>query len=245
MGRYQGDCNWLIERPIAHRGYHDMNREIWENTLSAFGRAVEHNFAIECDLQLANDGVPVVFHDDDLRRLCGLPDDVRLLTSAELKMKRIGGTKDWIPTLKELLGKVGGQVPLIVELKARPGEDDGFAGAVLDDLEGYDGHVALMSFDHGLLRDLIELDCPYPLGLTAEGAQPEKFFEHEDAMQMNLDFLSYCVEHLPNPFVDGLRRHGVPVISWTVRTPEMCRHSEEFALQMTFEGFDPDIDDAP
>ncbi|HCK61228.1 MAG TPA: glycerophosphodiester phosphodiesterase, partial [Gemmatimonadetes bacterium] len=87
MGRYSGDLTWLTARPIAHRGYHDMNNEVWENTLSAFDRAIEKNFSIECDLQLANDGVPVVFHDDDLSRLCGLKDDVRLLTSQELAMK--------------------------------------------------------------------------------------------------------------------------------------------------------------
>ncbi len=43
--------NWLTERPIAHRGYHDLNRAVWENTLSAFARAADAGFAIECDLQ--------------------------------------------------------------------------------------------------------------------------------------------------------------------------------------------------
>ena len=57
---------WLTERPIAHRGYHDMNNRVWENTLSAFARAGEHGYAIECDVHLSSDGVPVVFHDDTL-----------------------------------------------------------------------------------------------------------------------------------------------------------------------------------
>jgi len=48
--------DWLTERPIAHRGYHDMNRQVWENTQAAFLRAVEAGFTIECDLQLAADG---------------------------------------------------------------------------------------------------------------------------------------------------------------------------------------------
>ena len=46
--------------------------EVWENTLSAFARAADAGFAIECDLQYAADAVPVVFHDDDLKRLCGI-----------------------------------------------------------------------------------------------------------------------------------------------------------------------------
>ena len=59
---------WLTERPVAHRGYHDMNKEVWENTLSAFSRAIDAGFAIECDLHYASDSVPVVFHDDEIGR---------------------------------------------------------------------------------------------------------------------------------------------------------------------------------
>ncbi|MAZ84798.1 MAG: glycerophosphodiester phosphodiesterase [Hoeflea sp.] len=240
MGRYSGDLTWLTARPIAHRGYHDMNNEVWENTLSAFDRAIEKNFSIECDLQLANDGVPVVFHDDDLSRLCGLKDDVRLLTSQELAMKRIGRTKDAIPTLKKLLDRVAGQVPIVLELKGRKDEDDGFVGAVLEELEDYDGKVAIMSFDHWLLEELIELDCPYPVGLTAEGVREEKFAEHEAMMKLGLDFVSYGILHMPNRFVTEVRQGGTPVITWTVRTPDMRERSEPQADQMTFEGFDPD-----
>ena len=65
------DIAWINERPIAHRGYHDLNKTRWENTLSAFAAAVERGFAIECDVHLSADGVPVVFHDDDLKRLTG------------------------------------------------------------------------------------------------------------------------------------------------------------------------------
>lgn len=240
MGRYQGPLDWLTKRPIAHRGYHDMNQKIWENTMSAFSRAIDHNYAIECDLQLASDGVPVVFHDDDLTRLCGLPGEVALLTSSELALKRVGGTADSIPTLKKLLTLVAGRVPLLLELKSQPGEDYDFAGAVLEDLEDYDGPIALMSFSRDLLKGLIALKCPYPVGLTAEGVKPEKFFDHEDSMALGLDFISYGIEHLPNPFVEGLRRQGVPTLCWTIRTPEMRKRAEETTDQMTFEGFDPD-----
>ncbi|TDH36173.1 glycerophosphodiester phosphodiesterase [Pseudohoeflea suaedae] len=240
MGRYRGDLNWLTARPIAHRGYHDMNNEVWENTLSAFDRAIERDFAIECDLQLACDGVPVVFHDDDLSRLCGLQDDVRLLTSQELAMKRIGRTKDAIPTLGKLLDRAAGRVPIVLELKGRKGEDDGFVGAVLEELEDYDGPVAIMSFDHWLLEELVELDCPYPVGLTAEGIREEKFAEHEQMMKLGLDFVSYGILHMPNRFITEARRAGTPVITWTVRTPDMRERTEQEADQMTFEGFDPD-----
>ncbi|WP_112610203.1 glycerophosphodiester phosphodiesterase [Rhizobium sp. WW22] len=230
---------WLTERPVAHRGYHDMNKEVWENTLSAFNRAIEAGFAIECDLHYASDGVPVVFHDDDLQRVCNLPGEVRERTSAELGLLSIGGTRDKIPTLKQLLQLCGGKVPLVLELKGREGDDEGFAESVLEVLEGYKGHVALMSFDHWLLKDLKALEAPYPVGLTAEGNKPETFFQHDEAMHLGLDFISYFYGHLPNPFVTAQRQRSIPVITWTVRNEAARKHTFANADQMTFEGFDP------
>ncbi|MDX3929667.1 MAG: glycerophosphodiester phosphodiesterase [Shinella sp.] len=233
------DIDWLTAQPIAHRGYHDMNRTVWENTLSAFSRAAEAGFAIECDLQYATDGVPVVFHDDDLRRLCAINGDVRDRTSAELGMLAVGGTADRIPTLAQLLKLVDGRVPLVIELKGRKGDDEGFAADVLERIEGYTGPIALMSFDHWLLKDLKELEAPRPVGLTAEGNRPENFFTHEEAMQLGLDFISYHYGHLPNPFIAKERRLGRKIITWTVRDEAALKTTFEYADQMTFEGFDP------
>jgi Glycerophosphoryl diester phosphodiesterase len=231
---------WLTERPIAHRGYHDMNKAVWENTLSAFSRAIEAGFSIECDIQLSADSVPMVFHDDDLQRLCGIAGKVRERTAAELGMLSIGGTADRIPTLKQMLTLVKGQVPLVIELKGINAEqDEGFVDDVLDVLAGYQGHVALMSFDHWLLKALKEADCPYPVGLTAEGAKPEDFFVHDEAMAYGLDFISYAAAHLPNSFITAQRERGIPVITWTVRDEIMRAHTYKYAEQMTFEGFDP------
>lgn len=231
--------NWLTERPIAHRGYHDLNRAVWENTLSAFSRAVEAGFSIECDLQYAADAIPVVFHDDDLKRLCGIEGDVRQRTAGELGLLPIGGTGDRIPTLRQLLDLVKGRVPLILELKGRNGDDEGFAMAVLDALEGYDGPVALMSFDHWLLKDLTAIGTDRPVGLTAEGARPENFAVHEEAMQYGLDFISYHYGHLPNAFISHQRDLGKQIITWTVRDDEARTITALNADQMTFEGFDP------
>lgn len=58
----------LTARPVAHRGFHDMNKTRWENTLSAFAAAAERGYAIECDVHLSSDRVPVIIHDGDLKR---------------------------------------------------------------------------------------------------------------------------------------------------------------------------------
>jgi glycerophosphoryl diester phosphodiesterase len=231
---------WIKDAPVAHRGYHDMNKTVWENTLSAFTRAIDAGFAIECDIQLSSDSVPMVFHDHDLQRLCGITGEVRERTAGELRMLAIGGTADKIPTLRQMLDLVKGQVPLVIELKGIDAEqDDGFAEAVLEVLEGYEGKVALMSFDYHLLRALKVADCPWPVGLTAEGVKPENLAAHREAMDLGLDFTSYCVAHLPNDFVTDLREKGTPVITWTVRDEIMRAQTYKYADQMTFEGFDP------
>lgn len=231
---------WIANRPIAHRGLHNAQDKVFENTLTSFECAIAGNFAIECDLQFSADGVPMVFHDYDLERLCGLRGDVRTKMVSELSALSIGGTKDRIPTLEAVLKLVSGRVPLVLELKGRKADDDGFAGAVLDALEGYIGDIAIMSFDQHLLRDFHELDCPYPLGLTAKGTDPELFFKHEEALAYGISFISYDIDDLPNPFIEAQRKQGKKIITWTVRTAEQKTHSDLYANQITFEGFNPD-----
>lgn len=233
------DLAFLTRQPIAHRGLHDGNRIVWENTLSAAERAIAAGFAIECDLQYAADAVPVVFHDDDMQRLCNLRADIRSKSAAELGLVSIGGTGDKVPSLKALLALVKGRVPIVMELKGRKDDDEGFVSAVLETLEGYQGDVALMSFDTWLLKELKEEGCPYAVGLTAEGTKEADFAVHRDAMGHGLDFISYNIMHLPNAFITAERQRGIPVISWTVRTPQQAEHSRHNADQITFEGFDP------
>src|SRR5690606_41494554 len=119
-------ASWIKDLPVAHRGYHDMNKTVWENTLSAFSRAAEAGFAIECDGQLAADSVPVIFHDHDLERLCGIKGDVRERTSQELATLSVGVTTDNIPTPKTMLALVPRRAPLHTAHKGRRREEDRF-----------------------------------------------------------------------------------------------------------------------
>src|SRR5215510_9550772 len=59
----------IFVRPIAHRGLHNKRGGIIENTAPAFLAAIDHDYGIECDLQPARDGTPMVFHDATLDRL--------------------------------------------------------------------------------------------------------------------------------------------------------------------------------
>jgi len=235
------NLDWLIARPIAHRGFHDLNKTRWENTLSAFRAAIDRDYAIECDVHLSSDGVPVVFHDHDLKRLAGIDGRVFEKTATQLADLRIGGTDDHAPTLKEMLDLVAGRVPLVIELKGTQGEDDGLVAACAALLRAYSGPAAIMSFDHWLVRQFGTEAAGIPAGLTAHGNKPEELEAHFSMLAHPISFVSWGVHDLPSPFVTFVRdKLSMPVITWTVRDEKSRQATQAHADQMTFEGFDPD-----
>lgn len=235
------NVQWLKETPIAHRGLHDENANIFENTLSATRAAVDHNYNIEVDLHISSDGVPIVFHDITLDRLTRERGSVRQKTIHELQQMKIMDTQDTIPSLVEFLNLVDGKVAVVLELKGHeiPQRDQGFVGAVAEALSNYKGRAAIMSFDHHLLQDARKIAPHLPLGLTAY-KDDSAYNEHmEIAAACNVDFISYELENLDTRFVSEFRETGRPIISWTIKTKEDLIYSNKFADQPTFEGFKP------
>lgn len=229
---------WLTARPIAHRGFHDLARGRPENSLPAFDAAIQSGYAIECDLHPSADGVPVVFHDDDLGRLTGEAGCVRDRTAAELRRRTLLGTREWIPTLEELLQLTEGRVPLVIELKHMPGRDAGFARAVVDRLKRYHGPAALMSFDHALIADVRAAAPDLPRGLTAEGDWRTGPDHLKAVLRLGVDFISYRIHDLPTPLPVFARRVlRIPLICWTVRNSADLSRAKAWTDQITFEGF--------
>ena len=130
----------------AHRGLFDNDAGIPENSMKAFGRAVEAGYGIELDVQLTKDGIPVIFHDFTLERMCGISEKVVSLTYEQLNKLTLLNTDEKIPTLSGFLDMVGGAVPLIVELKI---ESTGVAlcPAVQKLLDDYKGVYCIESFN--------------------------------------------------------------------------------------------------
>ena len=98
--------DWLVARPIAHRGLHDPAKAIAENSIGAADAAIAGGFAIECDVQLSRDGEAMVFHDDALRRLARARGALSARSVAELQAipLRVGGER--MPTLPQLLARI-------------------------------------------------------------------------------------------------------------------------------------------
>ncbi|WP_206455982.1 glycerophosphodiester phosphodiesterase family protein [Aurantimonas marina] len=240
--RYDGPLDWLIGRPIAHRGLHDGNQAIAENSIPAAQAAIASGWAIECDVQLSADGTPYIFHDDTLDRLTGHEGAFRATRDAAIQELGLFATGSGIPTVSAFLEMVDGRVPVVMELKGLdPDRDEAYFDRLHPIIEAYPGKLALMSFDAWLIDQVLRARPSRPIGLTAEGTRPEILATHRQIYERGCDFCSYKVQHLPNAFVDWVRtERSAPVICWTVRTAEDVRRSREYCDQMTFEGFAPE-----
>ena len=107
----------------AHRGLYAKDQSIPENSLPAFAAAREHGYGVELDVQLSKDEDVVVFHDDDLKRVCGVDARVDALTTEELFALRLCGTEERMPLFSEVMAVLGSETPVIVELKSGPRND--------------------------------------------------------------------------------------------------------------------------
>ena len=131
----------------SHRGLHNSQLDLSpENSLEAFKLSVENGFGIELDVQLSKDNIPVVIHDFNLSRLCGVDLDVRNLTLEDIKKYNLLNSKENIPTLQEVLDLVHGKVPLIVEIKATNNIDKTCL-SVAKVLDNYMGVYCIESFN--------------------------------------------------------------------------------------------------
>jgi len=245
--------DWLVARPIAHRGLHDAAAGRIENTLSAADAAIAGGYPIECDVQDTADGEAVVFHDFTLDRLTAEQDFVHARAAREVMGLGVGGTADGIPTLADLLALIGGRVPLIVEIKSRFDHDLTLSHRTIDILATYSGPVALKSFDPFVVAAIRRTAPHIPRGIVAESVYDDPAWDKLAAEQKremaNLlhfsatepDFLSWRVADLPcaAPF---LCRHlkRMPVMTWTVRDEQGRRRAALHADQIVFESFDPE-----
>ncbi len=242
--------DWLVARPIAHRGLHDMAKGVIENTESAFAAAIRHDYPIECDLQITSDGEAVVFHDETLDRLTRESGPVRDRGTAALKRVAFTGAQDRIQTLAELLEQVDGRVPLVIELKSHWDGDDALAARALAVLETYRGPFGLMSFDPDLVEALRRRAPATVRGIVADRAvdpyydflPPERRLElrgFSHLARTQPHFISFDYRELPFAPVTEFRHAGNPVITWTIRSPDAAAMARRYCDQITFEGFLP------
>ncbi len=241
-------------RPIAHRGLHNAEKGIVENTLPAFAAAIAKNYGIECDLRPAAGGLPVVFHDETLERLTTSKGRVADLDAAALKRikHKIGGAG--ISTFAEMLDAVDGAVPLLVEIKSEwDAPDKKFLNQVARLASSYRGPVALMSFDPVAMTMVRELAPKVPRGIVSgmyagagwwnrkiSKARAANLRDLLESAPVDPHFYAYQVGALPTPVTRFVREVlELPLFTWTVRTAKERTTAQNWADAEIFEGSEP------
>lgn len=242
----------FLSRPIAHRAYHDRAQGRPENSRAAVRAAVAAGYGIEIDLQPSADGVPMVFHDEWLDRLTAETGPVNARRAAELGQIGLVHGSEGIPTLAEVLEIVGGRVPLLIEIK----DQDGQMGEGIGPLEeaaarvlaGYDGPVAVMSFNPHSVAAMARLAPGIPRGLTTSAwdaadwapvapAVCDRLRDIPDYDRTGACFISHEWADLARPRVAALKAAGAAVLCWTIRSPEEEAQARAVAQNVTFEGY--------
>lgn len=240
----------FIRIPIAHRGLHGPG--VPENSLAAAQAAIDAGYGIEMDIQPAAGCVPMVFHDYDLSRLAEDEGYIADLSPEDLADMRLFGTDQEIPTLAQMLRLVDGRVPLLIEIKDQDGRLGTNIGElhlhVAEQLKAYQGPVAVMSFNPHIVKAFHEVMPDIPVGITSCDYPADDWPALDDETRLHLaeiagydmsgaSFISHDRTELTNPRVDALKSQGVPILCWTVRTPEQEAEARRIADNITFEGY--------
>ena len=236
---------WITAKPIAHRGLFDPARGVPENSLAAVRAAVEAGYAIEIDLR-AVAGVVAVFHDSDMKRMTGVAGALAHVSAAELKRLRLAGTDEPIPLLEDVLDLVRGRVPLMLEIK-NEGRVGDLEAAVLTCLSGYEGEIAIVSFNPFSLAFFAARAPDITRGQTACRHRDSSLPGWRRLLQGNYllnfvsrpHFLVYEIEGLPCWAVSWRRALGMKVIAYTARNAADVARAKRVADNFIFEGFRP------
>ncbi len=225
---------------VAHRG---VPREVPENTIPSFERALELGAdAIELDVRLTRDRVPVVFHNFYLDEVTAASDPVFDYTLDELRdveiLNVVGdiGGRYRIPMLREVLETFGGRMGFEIEIKGPEPESSELIGTVLHRFRHLWDTMEVTSYESALLLD-IQQRCP---GLATDLLLPRS----EDWMR--LDVVTYLAIHrarlarvravhlhptqLSSEVVSAVRSWGIEVHSWDVNDEQSLNRIVELGI---------------
>lgn len=241
------DMTWLKHDLIAHRGLHQKDDSVIENSMTAFKEALKGNYSIECDINVLKDGTVVVFHDKDFLRLCQKDLKLSEVTYDDIKDFKLKGTDDHIPTLNEVLELIDGKVNLLIELKPH-GDNELLAKNLMKIMETYQGKYAVFSF-HPKIVSWFKKHHPEVIR-----GQITEYFKSDTHMKPYMkylmktlffnrftkpDFISYGIYDLPNQWADKAMKKGITVISYAAKSQKDLDFVKSHYHNVVFEYFIP------
>jgi len=216
------DLEFLSRNLIAHRGYYNNKKGIPENSVLAFKKAIDNNYLIELDVRLTKDQKLVVFHDDNLKRVCGVNKRVKDLTYKELLKYNLFDTTLKVPLFSDVIKLVNGRVPILIETKFH-NRYGVLEKILINELSNYKGLYAIQSFYPLSLLWFKTNTKHIPIGLLSSN-----FKNNSNSLKkligktlildlfFKTDFISYDVKGLPNNYL-SLKKDKKKIVIWTIK----------------------------
>lgn len=243
--------SWLVHKYIAHRGLH--TETIPENSVGSILNAIDHDYAIEIDVHPLEDGTPVVFHDETLKRLTGEDGYIKKVQNVE-ELKKLNlfnakgeKTNEKIPTLEEALKIINGQVPVVIEIKDY-NLNSNFEKTIYDILKEYTGEYAIMSFNPYTLKwfknnapEVIrgQLSCYFK---DQKLGRVKTFILKRMMLNKSVSsphFIAYKYDEVPNKYVKKYKH--LPLLCWAVPSQQEYMKVAGHCDNIIFEHFEPRI----
>lgn len=207
-------AKWNVQIAV-HRG--DTSNAP-ENSLPALISAIDKGFqVVELDVQLTKDGIAVLNHDSDLRRMTGLKKRVADMNFNEVQQLYIGmdanGYPIHIPSLSSVLAEAQGRIKLLLDLKPNGAPSEALAEEVVRLIKeaGVEEEVRVQSFDGEVLGRIRELAPEIKIGRIL-------FFALGDLSVLDVDFYTIEQVMLTDFLVDQAHADGREVWVWTVNS---------------------------
>lgn len=237
------DLEFLSRDLIAHRGYHNNKKGIPENSVLAFKKAIDNNYLIELDVRLTKDQKLVVFHDDNLKRVCGVNKKVKDLTYKELLKYNLFDTTLKVPLFSDVIKLVNGRVPILIETKYH-NRYGVLEKILINELSNYKGLYAIQSFYPMTLLWLKRNTKDIPIGLLSSNFKNDlnrlKSIIGKTLILdlfFKTDFISYDVKGLPNNYL-SYKRNKKKIVIWTIKNKKDYDLARQYTDSLICENFD-------
>jgi glycerophosphoryl diester phosphodiesterase len=224
---------------VAHRGIPD---DVPENTIRAYQRAIDLGAdAVEMDVRLTADRVPVIYHYFYLEELTPLVGPIFNYSAKELRQVQVANKvrpeiAEPVPTLREVMESIGGKIGLEIELKGPEPECVEIVADVLQDYQHIWNMIEITSYEPALLLEIHALCPDLAIDLLYPRSEP----------WMKLDVVAYQAFHrarsamaravhlhptqLTVGVVDFIRKNGIEVHAWDVNEEESLQTCVELKI---------------
>lgn len=235
---------------IAHRGLFN-NKDIPENSISAFKKAYKEGYGVELDVQLTTDGKLVVFHDGSLKRMCKVDKKIYECSYDELQQLNLLDTNEKIPLFKDVLDCFDEKMPLVVEIKS-DGDYITTVKKTVEMLKTYDRNYTMESFHPMVIKWLKDNHPEIIRGQLAYGMTKDKDAKLNPIMKFAMtyllsnvltrpDYVAYDIKNSDNlSFRIISKLYKGECVAWTIKNQEQLIKAKEYYKQFIFDSFIPE-----